>query len=217
VASAPERLGCEPEVPDFAHAGGGAEDVRGLEVAVDDLAPVRVIKAREHLREDGVRLGHGQAVRLRGKNAVEPVAVDILHRDEVPPGVLACIVDAHDVRVVELGQRAALARKAAFEAARGGERGREHLQRAGQIEPSLPREVNFAHRPRAEEPFHDVVAQPCAGGEHTPSARGRRVGDGERAVIVGHGRGGPAIIPVCRPLETPKARNRHCNGLYFGG
>ena len=43
----------EPEVPDFDDAGGGDEDVGGLEVAVDDVRVVEVEQAVEELVAEG--------------------------------------------------------------------------------------------------------------------------------------------------------------------
>ena len=43
----------EPEVPDFDDAGGGDEDVGGLEVAVDDVRVVQVEQAVEELVAEG--------------------------------------------------------------------------------------------------------------------------------------------------------------------
>ncbi len=90
----------DPEVCDLDLALGGDDDVRGLHVAVDDPAAVRVVERLGDLADD---LGDAleRERRLLGDELLEVLPLDVLHRDErgVRLGVLADVVHRDDVRV----------------------------------------------------------------------------------------------------------------------
>ena len=78
------------------------QDVLGLDVAVDDAVPVRVVERRGDLGGDSHRVGHGQLLL-----PVEPVrsdlALDERHDVEEEAVDLAGVEQREDVRVLEVG------------------------------------------------------------------------------------------------------------------
>ncbi len=95
---------------------GREEDVRGLEVPVDDAALVRVRDGARHLLDEeeralgrDAREGGVLPLLLRAPDdARERATGREVHDDEPSAGGLAHVMDAHDVRVVERGDRARL-------------------------------------------------------------------------------------------------------------
>jgi len=92
------RLG-EPEIQDLRIAPRRDEDVRRLDVAVDEAVGVRRVECVGDLRRPGDEL-----VR-RDRSAVDPLlerrSFEELHHDERPALVIADVEDAADVRVAE--------------------------------------------------------------------------------------------------------------------
>src|SRR5690606_39600044 len=67
----------DPEVEEFRLAVGGDEDVRRLEVAVDDEAAVRVLDGAADADEEAEPLVDAEAMAVAPR--VDPLAVDVLH------------------------------------------------------------------------------------------------------------------------------------------
>ena len=107
--------------------------VAGLDVAVDDPHPVRVLEAGAGLGGDldrGRRLERAVALQELGTRA----ALDVLHDDEVAAGVDAGVVDLDDVRVDQLGDGQRLAAEAGDELLVVGEVLGEDLDGDGALE-----------------------------------------------------------------------------------
>ena len=79
-----------------------------LDVAVDDLAPVREPQRGEQLQRDVDRAALRQRA-LAEDHVLQRLAVQVLHRDVVRALGLAAVVDGDDVRVVQPGGGARLA------------------------------------------------------------------------------------------------------------
>jgi hypothetical protein len=97
---AAQRLGGEPEIHQHGCPIGAKEDVRRLDIAVDDALFVNKLQGVADLLHDTQGGVSGQA----GPYPVlEVPAIDVFHGDvEIGPG-LAHIVDSDDVDVVERG------------------------------------------------------------------------------------------------------------------
>ena len=99
---------CDPEVCDLDVPVGGHEDVAGLDIAVDE--PVAVCKSEGCRNVGGDLCGTvGMQRPLGTEDLGEAATLDVLHDDEVGALLLAPVVDAHDVGVVEVGGRLRLA------------------------------------------------------------------------------------------------------------
>ena len=82
------------------HAVRGQEDVRRLEVAMDDAARVQRGEARRGCRGRSATASE-RAQRAASQPLGERFALEQLHRDEQPAVVLADLVDLADVRMVD--------------------------------------------------------------------------------------------------------------------
>jgi hypothetical protein len=105
-----ELLG-EPEVEHLDGAALVDDDVRGLDVAVDDAVAVRLAERLGRLARDldGARNREPRP----GQNVAERLPRDQLHHDEgLAFRGLAEVVDGGDVRVAELGDGACLSQEA---------------------------------------------------------------------------------------------------------
>ena len=87
-------------------AAVGHDQVLRLDVAVDDVLLVDVVQRLARLAAPLDDLVDRQPGRALGREAVvEALALDQLHDDVVVAGVAEVVDDAHDARVVELGQQ----------------------------------------------------------------------------------------------------------------
>src|SRR5205085_1766153 len=78
------------------------QDVRRLQVAVQDAVLVGVVHRPRDRGDQAGGVGGGDEL-TRGAGGRQAGAVHQLHREEVPAGVLADVVDRDDVRVVQAG------------------------------------------------------------------------------------------------------------------
>ncbi len=174
-----QRRPRQAEVEDL-DAVGRQEDVRRLEVAVDDLAIVERLEGREHPDRDRNRL-----VDLH-RPAPEPLAqglaVEQLHGDEDRAGVVADVEDLADRRMAHAGRHAGLT----FEALPGGRisGGRDRLDGHRAAEALVAGGIHDAHAALSDLADHVVVAD----------ARGRFGGRGgsqaaNQGLVVGIPRG----------------------------
>src|SRR5581483_5427917 len=148
----------DPEARLLAERAALEDQVRGLDVAVDDLPGVRVAEAFEELRRDPDR-----APRREGPSLVEDLpqvlALGELHDDEVEAALVVEVVDLDDRRVVEAPRRARLALEA-LEVARDLDEARvEHLDGHVAVEPEVVATIDGADRARAAALDEEAAAE----------------------------------------------------------
>ncbi len=158
----PQDLG-EAEVHDLdrggprGRRGAAEEDVRRLEVAVDDLLVVGHLERRRGLRDDGADLGAGQVVDpLQARLEVLPF--EQLHHDvghAVGRGVEVNGLD--DVGVPQAAGHLGLALEAPLGLGLAeGAVAQQHLDRKAPAEPGVGGLKDGAHAPLADQAFEPV-------------------------------------------------------------
>jgi hypothetical protein len=149
----------DPEVRDVGLARGIEDDVRGLDVAVDEPEAVGVVEGEGDLQRELEGLGLGQGS-FRLDPAREVLAADELHRDVEEPFRLADIVDRDDVRVpAEAGGGLGLAAEA-LGAGPDRDARVEDLERALPAEARVAGAVDGGHRPAPELGLERVGTEP---------------------------------------------------------
>ena len=148
----------QPEVENLGVAAIGNEDVRRLNIAMDDSPDVRGIESIGHFnreREQALEL-HGPAV----DQMFQRLAAEALHHDEQMSIVLADFVDGADVGMIQRRSSPRLAAKA-FEGLRilGRIVGKK-FQGNEAAKLRVFRFVNDSH-PSATEEFEDAVVRDC--------------------------------------------------------
>jgi hypothetical protein len=154
----------DAEVHDLRLPVAEQHDVRGLDVAVDDLLRVRVVQGLRELGHDPRRLAplHGRAP---GHVLGEGAALHVLEGDvrRVRGGILADVVHHDDAGVGEDGRRPGLALEALLErgalAFGDGEADLDRLQRDAPAEVGVGRAVYDAHHSAAELALDLVAAK----------------------------------------------------------
>ena len=124
------------------------EDVRRLQVAVDDAVGVQMLDRPgddAHQPHDRV-----EGKRLAGDPLGQALAFDVFHGEVVLAVVLADVVDLRDVGVSQAGGGPGLDLKAADVLRRGQMRGQDHLHGHDAVERLLPRLVDHAHAAAAD-------------------------------------------------------------------
>ena len=179
----PRRLGQrtgEPEVGDAHDPVRVEEQVRRLDVAVHDPAPVRIRQRGSNLPAD-VRGLLGREVIAHVEQAAQRSTLQQLDDHERDAVVLAPVVDGHHVRVVECGGHLGLGPEAPLEPAVVAERVVEHLDRDSASQPHVVGQVDARTRPRAdgrEQPVpavEDATDEVDEGGvDHGVRIQGRR-------------------------------------------
>ena len=187
-AGAGEDLG-DAEVGQLEDAIVADEDVRRLEIAMDDAVIVDMLEGRADLEGDvdGVA---PRELAAHVDEVVEPASLDELHGVPVMPVLVAGVVELDDVRMRELGERLDLAFEALEEAGVLGEIGGEDLEGGlsagdeflGEMDashaaaPDLAREdpaaESFAHHRGASQGDDVSIAERCGGTQGSePSTR----------------------------------------------
>ncbi len=100
----------EAKVQNFRRAARDQEDVRGLDVAMDDAFGVRGVQAIGDLDGHVKKIGQGQG--LAGDAVFQGLAFEQLHRDEGAPFKFANVVDGADIGMVQRGSGASFAAEA---------------------------------------------------------------------------------------------------------
>ncbi len=149
---------------------------------------VQVAQARRAAEHDRQCVGRRQPAQL-GQPAAEVPAIDVFHRQKMPPAVDAGPIALHDVRVTEPGHDPALAPEAAQEQGLPCDVRERHLD--GRVTPQadLPRQVDRAHRPAPQPADENEVTQHhrlprrclVRSGQIGERLGGRRGGGGELA------------------------------------
>ena len=157
-------------------AGGDCDqDVRGLDVAVDEALLVRRVERIGDLGEELDRASRLEGA-LLGEDLREVAALDVAHGEEEDAVLLARLEDRDDVRVVEGGGDLRLPQEALPETLVLRELGGDHLERDLAAEPGFLGAVDRAHAAAADErldavtrkvaPDHRIGAPPS---RHPPS------------------------------------------------
>ena len=118
---------------------------------MDDAQPVRLGNAPGYLLDQprGTLRRPGNAIEL----SVQAAAGDILELQERQAIGLADVVDLHDVRVLEPGDRLGLRQEPGTNLGVGMGTGEDHLQGARAIEPDLAGPVDDPHAAPAQQPL----------------------------------------------------------------
>ncbi len=124
---------------------------------MDDPASMQPAHRPGHCRQDsrGHR-GVDGAVRQPLRQAR---AVDEFHREEVLAGVLAHIMDRHDMRVADPGRRLRLGIESSHLVGPRQVARQDHLDRNHAIQPLLPGAIDHAHPPATDLLQQDIVAE----------------------------------------------------------
>jgi len=89
---------CQPKVENLRVVIARNHDVLRLEVAMDDAGRMRLPQSLRHLIQILQKLGEWHSALM--DLLAQRFTVDVLHRDEVRPVVLADFVDVRDVRMM---------------------------------------------------------------------------------------------------------------------
>ena len=192
----------DAEVGDLHAALRVEQDVLGLDVAVENSFLVRELERLADFRNDGERLGGGEASGLHGLAQVH--AIDVFHHQVVEAARLPEVENADDVRVVQAREHAALAVEAFGELRIVRERIGQQLERDEAVEVRLARLEDEAHA-AAPDQFEDLQLRKSDGeafergdlrrsrgrgfgsgssGEDAPGAKSlRRLGGNGRAAL----------------------------------
>ena len=146
----------DPEVGDLHLSLRREEHVARLDVAVHDAVAVREVEARGDLGRDPGRV-HRREAALCPEDVAERLALDVLHDDEVRAVLLAVVVDADDVGVVEPRRVLRLAAEPLDEAGVARELGEEDLDRDLAVELPVARQEDVGHAAPRDRPL-DLVA-----------------------------------------------------------
>jgi hypothetical protein len=148
-----DELG-QPEVEDLDVPVRADHDVRGLEIAVDHVRPVRGGQPIRHLGRDLER--RAQRQRPARDPLLERLPFHQLHRDEDGSLVLPDLVHRGHARVDHGRPRARLAQQAPAALLARDQLGRQHLERHRAVQPLVLGPVDDPHAARAE-PLPDPV------------------------------------------------------------
>ena len=166
----------ETEVEEL-DARPGQHDVGGLQVAMHDAAPVRLVQCVRDLDADPKRLFERESALC--ETSREGVAFEKLHDEVLGLAVTPDVVERADVRVRELRDGLRLSLQPLARLGRGGQPRRQDLDRDLAAQAGVLCAVDLAHSARAERREDLVGAQARSGGEShvtppLPSPRCRR-------------------------------------------
>ena len=134
--------------PRAARDRSGEQDVRGLQVAVDDVLLVgEVHRPGQRFHQFGRR---ARRLRMPIDERVERAAVHEFEREVRQPVVLADLVDLDDVRVLQPGDGPGFLIEAGELLRAGVPAGENHLEGDEPIQPRLPGLVDDAHAAAAQ-------------------------------------------------------------------
>ena len=160
-----ERLLGESEVRDVDVIVLGQQQVRGLDVAVDEAAEMDRVERGTGLVGDPRR-----PLRLQGTDDAHQRphvgALDVAHRQVRDPVVLADVVDGDDVGVLDGCGGARFGQEPLAHASLLEQFGCDHLQRDDPVEVELAGAVDDAHPAATDDRFDPVPCEQDARGEH---------------------------------------------------
>ena len=187
-----EDLG-DAEVGQLEDAVVADEDVRRLEIAMDDAVIVDMLEGRADLEGDVDRVAPREAAAMLDQ-VVEPAPLDELHRVPVLSVFVAGVVELDDVRMRELGERLDLALEALEEAGVLGELGGEDLDGGASAGDFFLGEMDASHAAATDLAREDPSAQSFA--HHRGASRGDDVSIASDRWNVA------ACFPTCRFVRT---------------
>ena len=201
----------DPEVGDERRAIV-QEDVLGLDVAMDDAVPVRVVERRADLLCEPHRVVDGKLV-LALEAIAERLALDERHHVEQESVGLPRVEQRQDVRMLQRRRRLDLGEEP-IGADDGRELGAKHLHRNTPVVLEIVREIDGGHPTGAELALESVtIGQRCDEARrrffHVVVARwGEALCDGEkvrepRARVYGDVRLPPRSVAITAPAPAP--------------
>ncbi len=149
----------QPQVGHLDRAGNVAQQVGGLDVAVNHVPRVDVLQTARRLQGAIDRLGHAERAALLD-NRGEIRAVDELHHQEMAGLGLVGVVGHHDVRMAQLRDGLHFALKALDERAILVETAGEHLEGDDAFHAPVAGLEDGAHAADAEFVEHVIVGDP---------------------------------------------------------
>ena len=148
-AAAGEHLLREPEVAQVDVPGRIDQQVRRLDVAVDETGPVDLVDRRAGLADDAGRFGDGEAAAV-AHPAVQIRSGDETHGDVGDSVGLPGFIHRDDIRVIEAAAACASARKRCRTSSLSSSSGAITLSATIALERDLGRPVDHAHPPAAD-------------------------------------------------------------------
>ena len=149
----------QPEVGEIDMLARIEQHVGGLDVPMDETFRVCRIQGVRDLAADGERAGRVERA-LGAQERPQIRSLDEAHREVEATVDVACVVDRHDVRVLERHGELRLAREAFAEALIERQLGRHELQRDRPFQPQVVGAVDDAHAAAADQlldPIADEV------------------------------------------------------------
>lgn len=151
-----ERLG-ESEIEHLDHAAVGDLDVGGLEVAMDNAAPVSVLESLANLTGDGQRVVHRKRTGVKALG--QGNTFDQLHHQSMGTAGVLKAVNRADIGVIERGQELGFATQAGEPLRIAGEGLGQQLERDLAPEFGIAGAVDLTHATRAQGGDDDEGAQ----------------------------------------------------------
>jgi hypothetical protein len=133
----------QPEVQHLGLAAGGDEDIGGLDVAMDDAAPVRGVEGVGYL--NGEVEEEPQGKRAAGDLLVQQLAFEELHGEEGLVLMLLDGVDGADAGMVQGAGGAGLALEALQGGGVAGQVGGQELEGHAAVQPNVLGLIHHAH------------------------------------------------------------------------
>ena len=190
AAARPRLVEAEPEVHEDRAAVRREDDVRRLDVAVDDEPGVGVGQGIGHGGRDAGRLRPGSGG-CRFSHSAEVGAVEIIRDDVHLPLVQADVVDRHDAGVAQPGEPAGLLEESLGLGVRHVGAAAQDLDGHGPVELRVVAEVHRAEAAGSQGVPHLVAAE--GGGRGRGDPLRRRLGRRARRMVRGQIRLAPRL------------------------
>src|SRR5262249_34856399 len=131
------------------------QDVRRLDVTVDNSCTVRSLESPRHLAKGFQRFLDAEATLLEALN--ERLALIERHRDEQLAQLFPNLVNSRNVRMVQRARGAGLAKKTSFSRLVADQMPSEELDCHGPTELQVRRSIEHPHPARAQPLLESVV------------------------------------------------------------